>query len=84
MGQFGVGTMLGVGKFPQFGEPDHYLLMRLKPTDAKPSRAIVSFPNGRAVFDSPADAEQFLEHPGDVKHAARYYLDHIASALAAN
>jgi len=75
MGQFGVGTMLGVGKFPSFGEPDHYLRMRPKPTDDKPLRAIVNFPNGRAVFDSPEDALLYLNHPGDVKHAARFYLD---------
>jgi len=75
--QFGVGTILGVGNFPSFGEPGHYLTMRLKPTEQKPLRAIVSFPNGRAAFDSPREALLFLEHPGDVKHAARYYLDNL-------
>ena len=77
MGQFGVGTILGVGKFPAYGEPDHYFRMRPAATDEKPLRAIVNFPNGRAVFDSPEEALRFLDHPGDVKHAARYYLDSI-------
>ena len=77
--QFGVGTMLGAGNFPSFGEPGHYLNMRLRPTDEQPLRAIVSFPNGRATFDSPQDALLFLEHPGDVKHAARHYLNNLAT-----
>jgi len=79
MGQFGVSTMLGVGRFPAFGEEGHYFAMRSKATAEKPLRAMVSFPNGRALFDSPKHAKEFLEHPGDVKHAARYYLDHATA-----
>lgn len=79
MGQFGVSTMLGVGNFPAFGEDGHYFAMRSKATDEKPLRAMVSFPNGRALFDSPTHAAEFLEHPGDVKHAARYYLDNTTA-----
>lgn len=78
MGQFGAGTMLGVGRFPVFGDPDHWFEMRSKATAELPLRSIVSFPNGRAMFDSPADADTYLEHPGDVKHAARYYLEHVS------
>jgi len=79
MGQFGVGTILGAGHYPSFGEPGHYLQMRLRPSDEYPLRAIVSFPNGRAAFNSPEEAMQFLEHPGDVKHAARHYLDALST-----
>jgi hypothetical protein len=74
MGQFGVSTMLGVGYFPAYGEPGHEFRMRERPTADKPLRAIVGFPNGRAVFDSPEEALEYLEHPGDVQHAARFYL----------
>ena len=82
MGQFGVSTMLGVGRFPVFGDPDHWFAFRSKATAELPQRATVAFPNGRALFDSPADALTYLEHPGDVKHAARHYLE-IVRELAA-
>ena len=78
MGQFGVGTMLGVGRFPAYGEEGHYFDLRIRPTAGSPLRAIVSFPNGRATFGSPAEAVTFLDHPGDVGPAAAHYLEAIS------
>jgi len=74
MGQFGASTILGVGRFPAYGEPDHWFAIRSVATAAMPLRMIVAFPNGRARFDSPTDAVAYLGHPGDVKHAAAHYL----------
>lgn len=64
-----------------FGQEGHYLTLRLKPTKQFPVRAVVSFPCGRAVLNSPGHAVEFLNHPGDVKHAARYYLDAVVGVL---
>jgi len=59
-----------------FGEPGHYFSLRRKGGDA----AIVAYPCGTAFFVSRDDARAFLKHPGDVGHAARFYLSEIKAA----
>ncbi|MCZ4069234.1 hypothetical protein O1W71_16310 [Microbacterium sp. H37-C3] len=59
------------------GEPGFYLRFRAMPKPGMPHRGRVSFPCGQATFDSPEDAELYLDHPGDVPVAAQFYIDHI-------
>lgn len=58
-----------------YGEPGHYFTLRAMGTRVK-----VTFPCGSAVFDGPQDAEGFLGHPGDIGHAAAFYLDGLRAA----
>jgi hypothetical protein len=60
-----------------FGEEGHYFQIRWVPTDESPLRAVINFPGGRAVFQSAEHAGLFTDHPGDIPHAARFYLSEL-------
>lgn len=64
----------------KFGEPGFYMRLRPRPKPSAPFRATVFFPCGWATFDSIEDAGLYLNHPGDVPHAARYYIEQIEGA----
>lgn len=57
-----------------FGEPGWYCRFRPKPTPEHPLRARLTSPCSFSTFDSPADARQYIDHPGDTKEHARRYL----------
>lgn len=57
-----------------YGEPGHYFSSR-----ETSGGTLVRFPCGRALFTSPEEARAFLGHPGDIGHAARYYLERRAA-----
>lgn len=59
-----------------FGQPGFYFRIKPRPRAEHPDRATVFFPCGWATFNSIEDASLYLEHPGDVPHAARHYIEH--------
>jgi len=57
-----------------YGEPGWFIRIRRMPTDAHPLRAVVTTPCMHAAFNTPNEARDFLDHPGDVWQAAQFYL----------
>jgi hypothetical protein len=57
-----------------FGEPGWYCRFRRAPREGKPLRARLTTPCASALFDSPEEAAQYTEHPGDIAELARRYL----------
>ena len=60
-----------------YGDPGHYFHVRETPTIPNPQRAVVRFPCGRAMFESAVHATEYLNHPGDIGHAARFYIEFL-------
>lgn len=56
------------------GEPGWYCRFRPMPTPGYPLRARLTSPCAHSTFDSPEDARDYLDHPGDTKEHARRYL----------
>jgi hypothetical protein len=63
------------------GEPGYFLKFRAMPTAEHPQRGRVSFPCGRATFDSPEDARRYRDHPGSIRDAAKKYLESVGGCL---
>jgi hypothetical protein len=60
-----------------FGEPGHFFRLHMRPTKAHPARAMVTFPCGTALFDDADDARAHFDNPGDIGHAAQFYLANL-------
>jgi hypothetical protein len=48
--------------------------LKAKPTEEHPLRALVTADTARAVFETPDEARQYLEHPGKLPLMASLYL----------